>query len=65
MLVQQVQAERDGVCRDVVFDPTILPEGIEISDDPFPSARSAVYARSFDRRTGEAADYPHTSEKSP
>jgi catalase len=63
MVVQQVQPERDGVCRDVVFDPTILPEGIEISDDPFPSARSAVYARSFDRRTGEAADYPHTPEK--
>jgi catalase len=65
LIVQQVQVERDGPCRDVVFDPTILPKGIEISDDPFPAARSAAYARSFDARTGESASYPHTAGRSP
>jgi catalase len=64
LIVQQVQAERDGACRDIVFDPTILPEGIHTSDDPFPAARSAAYARSFDARTGETSFYPYTPENS-
>jgi catalase len=59
--VQQVQAERDGPCRDINFDPTVLPSGIRTSDDPFPAARSAAYAKSYDRRTAEAADYPRTA----
>jgi catalase len=63
LIVQHVEAERDGPCRDIVFDPTVLPEGIEVSDDPFPAARSAAYARSFDERTGESAFYPHTAER--
>jgi catalase len=57
LIVQQVQAEADGPCRDINFDPTILPDGIAISDDPFPAARSAAYARSFDLRTAEAGHY--------
>ena len=32
--------------------------GIRTSDDPFPAARSAAYAKSYDRRTAEAKDYP-------
>ena len=61
LTVQQVQAERDGPCRDVNFDPTVLPSGIRTSDDPFPAARSAAYAKSYDRRTAEAEDYPRTA----
>jgi catalase len=38
---------------DINFDPLVLPAGIEPSDDPLLSARSAVYARSFTRRAGE------------
>ena len=57
--LQQAEAEADGPCRDINFDPTILPTGIRTSDDPFPAARSSVYAKSFDLRTAEAADYPH------
>jgi catalase len=60
LTVQQIQAERDGPCRDINFDPTVLPAGIATSDDPFPAARSAAYATSFDRRTAEAKDYPST-----
>ena len=61
LIVQTVEAERDGPCRDINFDPTVLPNGIQISDDPFPAARSAAYSRSYDLRTAEAKDYPRTA----
>ncbi|RAH98348.1 catalase [Acuticoccus sediminis] len=56
--VNRIEAEPDGPCRDINFDPTILPDGVTVSDDPFPAARSATYARSYDLRTAEAKDYP-------
>jgi len=61
LTVQQIQPERDGPCRDINFDPTVLPSGMQTSDDPFPAARSAVYAKSYDLRTAEAGDYPGTA----
>jgi catalase len=61
LTVQQIEAEPDGPCRDINFDPTILPTGMETSDDPFPAARSAAYAKSYDRRTAEAQAYPRTT----
>lgn len=61
LTVQRIEPEADGPCRDINFDPTILPSGIRVSDDPFPAARSAVYARSFDMRTAEERDYPRTT----
>jgi len=61
LIAQKVEAERDGPCRDINFDPTVLPNGIQISDDPFPAARSAAYSRSYDLRTAEAKDYPRTA----
>jgi catalase len=61
LIAQQVEPEADGPCRDINFDPTVLPVGMTTSDDPFPAARSAAYAVSYDRRTAEAADYPHTA----
>ncbi len=60
LTAQQVQAERDGPCRDINFDPTVLPSGMRTSDDPFPAARSSVYAKSYDLRTAEAKDYPRS-----
>jgi catalase len=60
LIVQKIEAERDGPCRDINFDPTVLPTGIRTSDDPFPAARSSAYAKSYDRRTAEAQDYPRT-----
>src|SRR5262249_48725347 len=50
LIVQRIEAERDGPCRDINFDPTVLPSGMRTSDDPFPAARSAAYAKSYDRR---------------
>ena len=60
LIVQKAEAEADGPCRDFNYDPTILPNGIAVSDDPLLAARSATYAKSFDLRTSEAADYPYT-----
>src|SRR5208282_2146013 len=61
LTVQHVQAERDGPCRDINFDPTVLPSGMRTSDDPFPATRSSAYAKSYDLRTAEAKDYPRTA----
>ena len=51
--VERIFAEADGNCRDINFDPLVLPAGITPSDDPLLSARSAAYSVSFTRRTGE------------
>jgi catalase len=61
LVVQAIEPERDGACRDINFDPTVLPSGIRTSDDPFPAARSAAYRVSYDRRTAEEKDYPRTA----
>lgn len=52
-VLNSVQDEAAGQCRDVNFDPLILPAGIAASDDPLLSARSAVYSRSFTLRESE------------
>jgi catalase len=51
--IDSLQTEAPGNARDVNFDPLVLPEGIAPSDDPLLAARSAVYAQSYQRRTGE------------
>lgn len=59
--VDAIQPEANGPCRDINFDPTVLPDGMRVSDDPFPAARSAAYAVSFDRRSAE--NYPQPSSR--
>lgn len=51
--IDAVHTEAPGNARDINFDPLVLPDGLAPSDDPLPSARSAVYARSFNRRARE------------
>ncbi|HXP08638.1 MAG TPA: catalase family peroxidase [Acidobacteriaceae bacterium] len=58
LTVEQIEPEREGPCRDINYDPTVLPAGMAVSDDPFPAARSAAYSRSFNSRTAEARYYP-------
>ena len=53
LTLNSVDTEATGNARDINFDPLVLPPGIEPSDDPLLSARSAVYAASYRRRTGE------------
>jgi catalase len=57
LVASRIEPEPDGPCRDINFDPTVLPAGVRTSDDPFPAARSAAYSVSFNRRTAERADY--------
>ena len=54
------QAQDNGPCRDVNYDPAILPHGMEISGDPIIVARSAAYAESYLRRTSEEGHLPGT-----
>jgi catalase len=53
LTVEKLANEAAGNCRDINFDPLVLPAGIEPSDDPLLSARSGVYSESFTRRAGE------------
>jgi catalase len=53
LTVSRIVSEAEGNCRDVNFDPLVLPSGIAASDDPLLSARSAAYSISFTRRAGE------------
>src|ERR1700733_7652025 len=55
LIVQNIDPEVNGPCRDINYDPTVLPRGMGTSDDPFPAARSSAYRRSYDLRTAEAA----------
>jgi catalase len=53
LTINHIEGEAPGNCRDINFDPLVLPLGIEPSDDPLLSARSAAYSTSFTRRAGE------------
>jgi catalase len=53
LTIDAVESEETSPTRDVNFDPLVLPAGIGPSDDPFLSARSAIYSQSFTRRAGE------------
>lgn len=55
VVLTRAQSQADGPCRDLNFDPTIVPPGVALSDDPILAARAAVYAASFDRREREIA----------
>jgi catalase len=61
LVVSKTEPEPNGACRDINFDPTVLPAGVRTSDDPFPAARSAAYAVSFNRRTAEEDAYPRAA----
>jgi catalase len=50
--------EDSGACTDVNYDPTVLPDGISVSDDPLLAARASVYARSFTLRSAEKSQKP-------
>jgi catalase len=48
--ITAVDADSDAAQKALVFFPTTLTDGIELSDDPLPSLRTSVYALSFARR---------------
>jgi len=53
LTINHIEGEAAGNCRDINFDPLVLPPGIAPSNDPLLSARSAAYSTSFTRRAGE------------
>jgi len=53
VVITRSASQDEGPCRDVNYDPTVLPRGMAISDDPILPARSAAYAASYERRTRE------------
>ena len=58
MTLTFIDTERAGNARDINFDPLVLPPGIERSDDPLLSPRSAVYAASYRLRARETEGAP-------
>ena len=58
LTLERVMPEETGACRDLNFDPTIVPRGIALSDDPLLGARAKVYSTSFTHRATEG---PHPS----
>lgn len=69
VVITRSATQDEGPCRDVNYDPTVLPRGMAISDDPLLPARSAAYAASYERRTREgpprdaAATSPSTQQE--
>ena len=55
LVIERESAQSDGDCRDINYDPTILPDGLKPSADPLLAARSSAYAVSYNRRTHEEA----------
>ena len=53
LTINSVESEDKSPTRDINFDPLVLPDGIQPSDDPLLSARSAAYSQSFRRRERE------------
>ena len=51
--VTSASKQSTGECRDINYDPTIVPAGIEISNDPILRARSGAYSHSFNARLHE------------
>ena len=48
--ISSVVPDSDTAQKALVFFPTDLTDGIELSDDPLPSLRTSAYALSFARR---------------
>lgn len=52
LVLDRVLEDQEGDCEARIFDPTVLADGIECSEDPILHARSLAYSLSFARRRG-------------
>lgn len=55
VVIESMSPQTTGACRDINYDPLILPTGVSGSDDPVLAVRSAVYSVSFNRRSHDIA----------
>lgn len=62
LVIDAMQAQAHGACRNINFNPLVLPMGIEPSNDPLLKFRAEVYAESHRRRVREQHD-PSATEK--
>ncbi|MGH8278917.1 MAG: catalase family peroxidase [Gammaproteobacteria bacterium] len=53
LVIDAATPQKTGACRDINFDPTVLPAGIALSDDPLLKFRHEVYEVSQRRRVRE------------
>jgi len=51
--VTRVVDQAKGLCRDINFDPTLVPKGIALTNDPVLATRGGIYARSYNARLRE------------
>lgn len=55
LVLDRSEPQTTGACRDVNYDPTVVPDGVALSGDPILAARAAAYSVSFNRRERETA----------
>jgi catalase len=66
LVIEASRAQATGVCRDISFDPLVLPTGIEPSNDPLLRARADAYAESLQRRLQDETKMPkHKPARAP
>ncbi|MCR9087821.1 MAG: catalase [Rhodobacteraceae bacterium] len=53
LVVENAMQEEDSTCGEMNFDPLVLSDGFEPTEDPMLEARSAVYAIGVSRRLSE------------
>lgn len=64
LVIAAMQPQASGPCRDTNFDPTVLPAGVEPSDDPLLEFRHAAYAISHRREVGRESQPPNSAPAS-
>lgn len=65
LVVLASQPQQIGVCRDISFDPLVLPTGIQPSADPLLKARAEAYAESLKRRLHDEETRTPTQRAAP
>src|SRR5487761_1302668 len=58
LVLEHAEPQDAGPCRDINYDPLVLPAGVAAAHDPLLPARSAGYADSYLRRASEEAHLP-------
>lgn len=55
LTIKSVADDATGPCLTTIYNPMVLPKGVEAGADPMLAGRAAPYAVSLGRRLGEGA----------
>lgn len=58
LTLSEYQPQANGKCEKINFDPTLVSDGVAISDDPILKFRSPAYAISYGKRLSDPAEMP-------